>query len=114
MRSRATVPHVHPRRLATLLLAGHRLAPPVARSVYAMRMARVNVYLPDDLAAAARDAGLNVSGITQEALTAALAQRATDRWLDDVAQLRPTSVTHAQVLGAVAAARDELEASIGG
>jgi post-segregation antitoxin (ccd killing protein) len=93
---------------------GPQIGAPVARSVYAMRMARVNVYLPDDLAAAARDAGLNVSGITQEALTAALAQRATDRWLDDVAQLRPTSVTHAQVLGAVAAARDELEASIGG
>ncbi len=79
-----------------------------------MRMARVNVYLPDSLAVAVREAGLNVSGITQDALAAALADRETDRWLDDVARLRPTAATHAQVLDAVAAARDELEASIGG
>lgn len=36
-----------------------------------MRMARVNVYLPDGLAAASRAAGLNVSRITQDALRAA-------------------------------------------
>lgn len=79
-----------------------------------MRMARVNVYLPDDLAAAARKAGLNVSGITQEALMTALAEHDTTRWLDDVAQLGSTSVSHSLVLEAVAAARDELEASAGG
>jgi post-segregation antitoxin (ccd killing protein) len=84
------------------------------RCVYAMRMARVNVYLPDDLAAAVRKAGLNVSGIAQEALTAALAARDTDRWLDSIAALRPTAVTHAQVLEALHAARDELESSAGG
>ena len=37
-----------------------------------MRMARVNVYLPDDLAAEVRASGLNVSQVTQEALRAAL------------------------------------------
>ena len=33
-----------------------------------MRMARVNVYLPDDLAAKARAADLNVSRLTQAAI----------------------------------------------
>ena len=37
-----------------------------------MRMARVNVYLPDELASGARDAGLNVSALTQEAVRQAL------------------------------------------
>lgn len=79
-----------------------------------MRMPRVNVYLPDDLAAAVREADLNVSGIAQAALAAALAERQTDRWLDEVARLRPTGVTHAQVLDAVGAARDELGTAPGG
>lgn len=73
-----------------------------------MRMARVNVYLPDDLAAAAREAGLNVSGIAQAALTVALAERDTNRWLDSVARMQPTKVTHAQALEAVHAARNEM------
>lgn len=77
-----------------------------------MRMARVNVYLPDDLAAAVREANLNVSRITQDALAEALDERQTNRWLDDVARLRPTSVTSEQVRDAVDAARDEWEASI--
>jgi post-segregation antitoxin (ccd killing protein) len=73
-----------------------------------MRMARVNVYLPDELATAAREAGLNVSGITQAALTAALAERDTNRWLDSIARMQPTKVTHAQALGALHAAREEM------
>lgn len=73
-----------------------------------MRMARVNVYLSDDLAAAARAARLNVSSITQEALKAALAERDTNEWLDSLARMSPTAVTHAEVLGAVHAARDEM------
>ncbi len=38
-----------------------------------MRMARVNIYLPNDLAEEAKAAGLNISGIAQEALRAELA-----------------------------------------
>ena len=38
--------------------------------VYPVCMARVNIYLPDDLARRAREADLNVSGIAQEALEA--------------------------------------------
>lgn len=79
-----------------------------------MRMARVNVYLPDDLADAARAAGLNISGITQEALKAALAEHNTNEWLDSIARMSPTKVTHAQVLDAVHAARDEMGTSVDG
>jgi len=81
--------------------------------VYVMRMARVNVYLPDDLAAAARAAGLNVSGITQAALTAALAGRDTNRWLDSIARMHTTGVTHDQALAAVHAAREEMGSRAG-
>lgn len=77
-------------------------------SVYSMRMARVNVYLPDDLADAAREANLNVSSITQAALKAALAERDTNRWLDSLTEMSPTKITHAQVLDAVHGARDEM------
>ena len=49
-----------------------------------MCMARVNIYLPDDLATRARAAGLNVSGIAQEALERELCIRATDQWLDSL------------------------------
>jgi post-segregation antitoxin (ccd killing protein) len=73
-----------------------------------MRMARVNVYLPDDLAEASRAAGLNVSRIAQDALRVALDASATSSWLADVRSLPPTSVRHADVIEAVHAARDEL------
>lgn len=74
-----------------------------------MHMARVNVYLPDDLAARARAAGLNVSGLTQEALRNALAAARVDEWLDGVAAMRPLPVSHRAVAEAVAAAKDDLE-----
>jgi post-segregation antitoxin (ccd killing protein) len=73
-----------------------------------MRMARVNVYLPDELAAAARAAGINVSNLTQDALRRELARRGTDAWLERIADLPPTQVDHADVIDAVRAARDEL------
>ena len=72
-----------------------------------MRMARVNVYLPDDLAAAARAAGINVSNLTQDALRQELAARGTDAWLVRIAEMPPTGVTHADALDAVHAARED-------
>lgn len=75
-----------------------------------MRVARVNVYLPDELAEEAKAAGLNVSNLTQEALRRALAAGRTDDWLDEVAALRPTGATHKAVAAAVAEAKDELDA----
>ncbi|MBU1225603.1 MAG: type II toxin-antitoxin system CcdA family antitoxin [Actinobacteria bacterium] len=70
-------------------------------------MARVNVYLPDELAAQAREAGLNVSGLTQEGIQSALAARRVDDWLDDVASLPPLDIDERAVAGAVSAAKDE-------
>jgi post-segregation antitoxin (ccd killing protein) len=74
-----------------------------------MRMARVNVYLPDDLAAEAKAAGLNVSNLTQEALRSALVASRVDDWLDDVAAMRPPGINHRAVADAVAAAKDDFE-----
>jgi len=72
-----------------------------------MRMARVNIYLPDDLAREAKSAGLNVSKITQEALRTALASRRVAAWLDDIARLPPTGITHEQAMAALDEARRE-------
>lgn len=74
-----------------------------------MRMARVNVYLPDDLAAEAKAAGLNVSNLTQQALRSALAASRVDAWLDDIAAVRPLGISHRAVAEAVSAAKDDLE-----
>lgn len=73
-----------------------------------MRMARVNVYLPDELAQQARVAGLNVSSVAQEALRDALARNDTDRWLDELESLPSVDVSHASVLEALDRAREEL------
>jgi post-segregation antitoxin (ccd killing protein) len=72
-----------------------------------MRMARVNVYLPDELAQEARAAELNISRVTQEALSSALAHNETDRWLDRLERLPQTSVSHKSVIAALDEARAE-------
>jgi post-segregation antitoxin (ccd killing protein) len=76
--------------------------------VYTMRMARVNVYLPDDLAREAREAGLNISRVTQEALSSSLAHNETDRWLDRLEQGPRARVPHSSVMRALDEARAEL------
>ena len=70
-------------------------------------MARVNVYLPDALAKEVKDASLNVSSITQAALVAALEAGRTNRWLDELSTVRPTTVIHAEVMAAVRETREE-------
>ena len=72
-------------------------------------MARVNIYLPDDLAADAKAAGLNVSQVAQEALRAELSGRRTTAWLADVRRLPATDVSHDDALAALDAARSESE-----
>jgi len=72
-------------------------------------MARINVYLPDELAGEAKEAGINISALTQDAVRAALGSARFDRWLEELEALRPTGVGHADVLAAVDGARDELE-----
>jgi post-segregation antitoxin (ccd killing protein) len=70
-------------------------------------MSRVNVYLPDDLAKAAREAGLNVSAVTRQAITDALARRATDAWLEGLGT-GESKLTRADALAALEAAREEI------
>lgn len=70
-------------------------------------VARLNVYLPDDLAAAAKDAGLNLSALTQEAVRRTLAAHSTDSWLTTLPSASTSPVTHDQALEALDAARDE-------
>lgn len=72
-----------------------------------MRMARVNVYLPDELAREAKAAHVNISGVTQAALKHELAGRATKRWLESLSQLSPVNVSHEAVLNALDEAREE-------
>ena len=73
-------------------------------------MARVNIYLPDDLAKRSREAGLNVSGIAQEALERHLSIHATNAWLDSVLADPPLAgmgITHEDVIAALDEARAE-------
>lgn len=71
-------------------------------------MARLNVYVPDELADRAREAGLNVSALTQAAITAELERHATDAWLASL-PIREPVISHETALGALDAARAELE-----
>jgi post-segregation antitoxin (ccd killing protein) len=75
-------------------------------SVYTMRMARVNVYIPDDLLGAAKSNGLNVSALTQQAIKAQIAARSTDEWLDTLRQSSAYRATHDDVVAALDAERD--------
>ncbi len=77
-------------------------------SVYPMRMARVNVYLPDDLADEVRLSGLNVSGIAQQALQAALASRRVDAWLKAAGRFGPSDIGHDEAMTALQEARAEM------
>lgn len=76
-----------------------------------MRMARVNVYLPDDLAEQARQLGLNISRIARHGVEHALELSRADRWLEELGDLPATGVTHEQVLRSVSEAKEEIEAS---
>jgi hypothetical protein len=72
-------------------------------------MARLNITVPDDLAAAARAAHLNVSQVAQDALRIALRRHEMQLWLADVGPLddRP-GPTGEQIRTALDEARAEL------
>jgi hypothetical protein len=74
-------------------------------------MARLNVYVPDDLAARSREAGLNVSALTQQAITAALASAETDAWLASLGSGTGVGVTADGIVAVLDEARDELGAA---
>jgi post-segregation antitoxin (ccd killing protein) len=46
-------------------------------------MPKVSVYLPDDLYAKARELGISLSAVTQEALQARIAAASVDEWLEE-------------------------------
>ncbi len=71
-------------------------------------VARLNVYVPDELAEEARRAGLGVSAVAQEAIRRALAARSTDTWLARLRPAPPHLATHESALSALDAIRDEL------
>jgi post-segregation antitoxin (ccd killing protein) len=70
-------------------------------------MARVNVYLPDDLAERAKLAGVSISAVTQDALRSALAAMDTDAWLDRLDRHSGAQVEHERVLAALDEARED-------
>ena len=71
-------------------------------------MARIDVYLPDDLAAAARASDLNVSAITQAAIRSALEAQSVNAWLDSLTTLGSVTVERERVERAVGGARAEI------
>ncbi|WP_026874906.1 type II toxin-antitoxin system CcdA family antitoxin [Jiangella gansuensis] len=73
-------------------------------------MARLNVYVPDDLAEEVRASGLNVSQVAQQALRQELDRHRAETWLDHVRRRRYAGVTHDQAMAALDDARDELGA----
>ena len=72
-------------------------------------MARVNIYLPDELASRARGARLNVSSLARKAIEQELHASAVTDWLQQVTKLGPTDITHEQVIEAL----DEVRAEAG-
>lgn len=77
-------------------------------SVYPVCMARVNIYLPDDLARRAREAGLNVSGVAQEAIEHELRRRDMKTWLAEVRANPPLKGwTHEDMIAALDEVRRE-------
>lgn len=80
----------------------------IRAGVYPVCMARVNIYLPEDLAIRAREAGLNVSGVAQEALERELRFRATKEWLAQVRANPPLKGwTHADTIAVLDEVRAE-------
>ena len=80
--------------------------------MYAVCMARVNVYLPEDLAAEAREAGLNVSALTQAAIREELARRGAEAWWEDLRDFHRRNphppIPRDVILAALDEAREEL------
>ena len=73
-------------------------------------MARVNVYLPDEVAAEARAAGLNVSRVCRDAVEQALRAARNKAWLAALADLPAprADIPPDVVLAAVREAKEEL------
>lgn len=69
-------------------------------------MARLNVYVPDELAQQARAGGLNVSALTQAAIAAELDRTSMSVWLSTLPSVSKT-VGKKSIIAALDEARDE-------
>jgi post-segregation antitoxin (ccd killing protein) len=69
-------------------------------------MAKVTIYMPDDLLAEAKDAELNISGLAQAAVAAALRRAKTDAWLEELGRRPRSSVGSEDVDRALREVRD--------
>lgn len=67
----------------------------------------MNVYLPDELAAEAKAAGLNLSAVTETVVRRSLAGRSTDAWLATLASAAQHEARHDEVIAALDAVRAE-------
>jgi post-segregation antitoxin (ccd killing protein) len=77
--------------------------------VYVVVMARINIYLPDDTAEAARREGLNVSRVCREAVEAALSEARQRAWLTALQDREPIELPPDEVLAAVREAQTAIE-----
>ena len=84
----------------------------MGRHVYIVCMARLNVYVPDELAERAKAANLNVSALAQAAIADELQRHATNSWLDALPAPRGR-VSHDAALEALDGAREELAGADG-
>lgn len=73
-------------------------------------MARVNIYLPDDLARRARERELNISALAQQAISAELSSQATAEWLAEIPiPDHQHACDHRAAMTALDAARNEVQ-----
>lgn len=70
-------------------------------------MAHVSLQFPVDLVEQARAAGLDISGLAQDAIRRALDVHAVNEWLDDLASLPSLGIDPTIVKEAVRAAKDD-------
>ena len=79
--------------------------------MYIVCMARVNVYLPTELAEEAREAGLNVSAVAQDAIREELRIRKAEAWWGEHrawrASLSGSGASNEDVIRALDEAREE-------
>lgn len=80
--------------------------------VYCVFMARVNIYLPDDLADAARARELNVSMICREAIQDALGTARRRAWLAALEDRETIEIDTDEILGVLHETRSALEREV--
>ncbi|UNX54637.1 hypothetical protein MF406_17460 [Georgenia sp. TF02-10] len=70
-------------------------------------MVRLTIDLPDELAARAKEAGLDLSAVTREAVRRSLAAQSTGAWLSTLPSAPAQPVSHKRALAALDAVRNE-------